>query len=107
MIHGHAKDEISERWYGGNMKLEDRLKDVAEAKACVTEGIGAQMNCLQAGVGPTYDPKEVLLRQIDYAEEQLVRRLSVLKELRNELNWASPEAVRLVSKYTQVNFNQF
>jgi len=48
------------------------------------------------------DPKEVFLRRLDYAEDSLVRHLSVIREFRRTLNWSSPEVFDVLQKLLDI-----
>lgn len=64
--------------------------DIPEGAQQCGSGIGAQLK--QA------DPREILLNRLDIAEENLIRQLSQLKEVRGTIRWASPEALRILEQ---------
>ena len=72
---------------------EQTAENYCNAKAAVGGSLGAQEK--------RQDPKEIFLHRIDIAEENLVRQLSALKELRNTIRWASPEALTILEKVVQ------
>jgi hypothetical protein len=63
---------------------------------------GSQNLCAGQMATPTDDPKMRLLSQLDYAEDRLIGELSMLRDARRLLNFASYETIRALDQFTRL-----
>lgn len=48
------------------------------------------------------DPKEILLRRLDYHEDNLIRQLTAIREFRKALNRAGPDTIFVLHKLLNI-----